>query len=211
MVPTSHLAAFVLAALIIIVIPGPNVLFAIGRALAHGRRTALLSVLGVTVGAAVPLVGVAMGLGVVLAASAVLLTIVKIIGAGYLIYLGVMAIRERKSLRAALHSETPDTDTRRMFRQGVVVGATNPKTIIFFAAVLPQFAEPSAGPLPLQLLALGAIALGIQILSDGTWAMLAGTARAWFVRSPRRLESVGATGGLMIIGVGATVALTGTN
>ncbi|WP_433723965.1 LysE family translocator [Nocardia sp. CA-129566] len=211
MVPTSHLAAFVLAALIIIVIPGPNVLFAIGRALAHGRRTALLSVLGATAGSAVPLVAVAMGLGVVLAASAALLTIVKIIGAGYLIYLGVMAIRERKSLRDALHSETPDADPRRMFRQGVFVGATNPKTIVFFAAVLPQFAEPSAGPLPLQLLILGALALGIQILSDGTWAMIAGTARAWFVRSPRRLESVGTTGGLMIIGVGATVALSGTN
>lgn len=211
MVPVSHLAAFAVAALIVIVIPGPNVLFAIGRALAHGRRTALLSVLGATVGSAVPLVAVAMGLGVVLAASAVLLTIVKIIGAVYLVYLGVMAISERKSLTAALQSETPDADSRRMFRQGVVVGATNPKTIVFFAAILPQFAEPSAGALPLQLLTLGAIALGIQILSDGTWAMIAGTARAWFVRSPRRLESVGATGGLMIIGVGASVALSGTN
>ncbi|WUC05041.1 LysE family transporter [Nocardia sp. NBC_00565] len=112
---------------------------------------------------------------------------------------------------AALQWETPDADSRRMFRQGVVVGATNPKTIVFFAAVLPQFAEPSAGALPLQLLTLGAIALCIQILSDGTWAMIAGTARAWFVRSPHRLESVGATGGLMIIGVGASVALSGTN
>ncbi|WP_433204524.1 LysE family translocator [Nocardia sp. CA-107356] len=211
MVPVSHLAAFAVAALIIIVIPGPNVLFAIGRALTYGRRTAVLSVLGATVGSAVPLLAVALGLGVVLAASATLLTIVKVVGAGYLIYLGVMAIRERKSLAGALRSQTPDANPRRMFRQGVFVGATNPKTIVFFAAVLPQFAEASAGALPVQLLTLGAIALGIQILSDGTWAMIAGTARAWFVRSPRRLESVGATGGLMIIGVGASVALSGTN
>ncbi|MEV5833340.1 LysE family translocator [Nocardia sp. NPDC052112] len=211
MVPVSHLAAFAVAALIIIVIPGPNVLFAIGRALAHGRRTALLSVLGATAGSAVPLMAVALGLGVVLAASAALLTIVKVVGAGYLIYLGVMAIRERKSLAGALRSQAPDANPRRMFRQGVLVGATNPKTIVFFAAVLPQFTEPSAGALPLQLLTLGAVGLGIQILSDGTWAMIAGTARAWFVRSPRRLESVGTTGGLMIIGVGASVALSGAN
>ncbi|WP_433621685.1 LysE family translocator [Nocardia sp. CA-120079] len=211
MVPASHVAAFAVAALIIIVIPGPNVLFAIGRALAHGRRTALLSVLGATVGSALPLIAVALGLGVVLAASAVLLTIVKVVGAGYLIYLGVMAIRERKSLAGALHSHAPDTNPRRMFRQGVIVGATNPKTIVFFAAVLPQFADPATGALPLQLLTLGSVGLGIQILSDGTWAVVAGAARSWFVRSPRRLESVGATGGLMIIGVGASVALSGTN
>lgn len=146
-----------------------------------------------------------------MAASALLLIIVKLVGAGYLIYLGVLAIRERKSLAGALRSQAPDANPRRMFRQGVLVGATNPKTIVFFAAVLPQFADPATSALPVQLLTLGAIALGIQILSDGTWAMIAGTARAWFVRSPRRLESVGTTGGLMIIGVGASVALTGPN
>lgn len=99
----------------------------------------------------------------------------------------------------------------RVFRQGFVVGATNPKTIVFFAAVLPQFAEPARGALPAQLLTLGAIFLAIQALSDSTWALVAATARSWFARSPRRLETVGSTGGLMIIGVGAGMALTGAN
>ncbi|MFI6167089.1 LysE family translocator [Nocardia sp. NPDC051052] len=211
MVPLSHAAAFAAAALVIIVIPGPNVLFAIGRALAHGRRAAIVSVLGAMAGSAVPVLGVAVGLGAILAASAILMTIVKVLGAGYLIYLGVMAIRERKSLALALRAADAQPATRRMVRQGFIVGATNPKTIVFFAAVLPQFAAPEAGALPAQFLTLGAIALAIQFLSDTTWAMVAGTARTWFARSPRRLEAIGGTGGLMIIGVGASVALSGNS
>jgi threonine/homoserine/homoserine lactone efflux protein len=211
MVPASHLAAFIVAAFVIIVIPGPNVLFAIGRALAHGRRPALLSVLGATLGSTVPLTAVVLGLGAILAASAVLFTLIKVAGAAYLIYLGVMAIRHRKELVAALQSAAEEPAVGRMMRQGFVVGATNPKTIVFFGAVLPQFAVPEAGALPVQFLLLGAICLAIQVLSDSTWAMLAGTARSWFARSPRRLEAVGSTGGLMIIGVGASVALSGNH
>jgi threonine/homoserine/homoserine lactone efflux protein len=211
MVPASHLAAFIVAAFVIIVIPGPNVLFAIGRALAHGRRLALLSVLGATLGSTVPLTAVVLGLGAILAASAVLFTLIKVAGAAYLIYLGVMAIRNRKQLVAASQSPAEEPAVERMMRQGFVVGATNPKIIVFFGAVLPQFAVPEAGALPLQFLLLGAICLAIQVLSDSTWAMLAGTARSWFARSPRRLEAVGSTGGLMIIGVGASVALSGNH
>jgi threonine/homoserine/homoserine lactone efflux protein len=203
--------AFTLAAFVLIVIPGPNVLFAIGRALTYGRRAALLSVLGATLGSAVPLVAVVLGLGAILAASAILFTIIKVAGAAYLMYLGVMAIRHRKRLVGALESGPNSSGTGRMMRQGFVVGATNPKTIVFFGAVLPQFAVPADGRLPLQLLLLGAICLGIQVLSDTSWALLAGTARSWFMRSPRRLETVGSTGGLMIIGVGASVALSGNH
>ncbi|MFI6998435.1 LysE family translocator [Nocardia sp. NPDC050175] len=211
MVPLSHAAAFAVAALVIIVIPGPNVLFAIGRALAHGRRAAVVSVLGSMAGTAVPVIGVAVGLGAILAASAILMTIVKIVGAGYLIYLGAMAIRDRKKLTLALRSADAEPSTGRMVRQGFVVGATNPKTIVFFAAVLPQFAVPEAGALPAQFLTLGAIAITIQLVSDTAWAMAAGTARSWFARSPRRLEAIGGTGGLMIMGVGASVAFSGSN
>ncbi|MBY8856017.1 LysE family translocator [Nocardia sp. CA2R105] len=211
MVPLSHIAAFAVAASILIIIPGPNVLFAIGRALSLGLRSAVLSVAGGVSGSFVPLVAVSFGLGAVLMASAMIFLIVKVVGAAYLIYLGVTTIRQRKKLAAALQSKVPSADGRRVFRQGFVVGATNPKTIVFFAAVLPQFAEPSRGALPAQLLTLGAIFLAIQALSDGTWALLAATARSWFARSPRRLETIGSTGGLMIIGVGAGMALTGTN
>lgn len=210
-VPVSHAAAFALAAFIIIVIPGPNVLFAIGRALALGRRSAILSVAGTVAGSLVPLLAVALGLGAVLTASAALFLIVKIAGAAYLIYLGIATIRHRKKLVAALSAEVPDADAKRVLRQGFVVGATNPKTMVFFGAVLPQFTAPESGSLPAQLLVLGLIFLVIQALSDGLWALLAATARTWFARSPRRLEAIGSTGGLMIIGVGTSVAFSGTN
>ncbi len=114
-------------------------------------------------------------------------------------------------MAATLRSGAPAADGRRVLRQGCLVGATNPKTIVFFGAVLPQFTDPARGALPAQLLTLGAVFLAIQALSDGSWALLAATARSWFARSPRRLETVGGTGGLMIIGVGAGVALTGNS
>ncbi|MGW4094287.1 LysE family translocator [Nocardia sp. NPDC004750] len=209
MVPASHLAAFAFAALVIVAIPGPNVLFAIGRAFTLGRRPALLSVLGATLGSTVPLTVVVLGLGTILAASAILFTVIKFVGAAYLIYLGVMAIHDRKQMAAALESAAEKPAAGRIVRQGFVVGATNPKAYVLLGAVLPQFAVPEAGALPIQLLLLGAVCLAIQFVSNSSWALLAGTARAWFVRSPRRLEAVGGTGGLMIIGLGASVALSG--
>ncbi|WP_067983739.1 LysE family translocator [Nocardia caishijiensis] len=205
MVPIPHLIAFVGAALLIIVIPGPNVLFAIGRALTLGRRQALLSVLGSVVGSIVPLTVVALGLGTVLMTSALLFTAVKVVGALYLIYLGVTAIRDRKKL-----SLTANTGAGgRSVRQGFVVGATNPKTAVFFGAVLPQFTAVDAGPLPVQMLVLGVIFLVVQLLCDSVWAVVAATARGWFARSPRRLEAVGGVGGAMVVGVGTGVACTG--
>lgn len=211
MVPASHLAAFALAALVIVAIPGPNVLFAIGRALTLGRRLALLSVLGATLGSTVPLTAVVLGLGTILAASAIPFTVIKFAGAAYLIYLGIMAIRDRKQMAAALESAAEKPAVGRIVRQGFVVGATNPKAYVLLGAVLPQFAVPEAGALPVQLLLLGAVSLAIQVVSGSSWALLAGTTRSWFVRSPRRLEAVGSTGGLMIIGVGASVALSGNH
>jgi len=96
-----------------------------------------------------------------------------------------------------------------MLRDGFVVGVTNPKAILFFAAELPQFADRSAGYVPFQLLLLGAVFIGIALVSDSIWAVVAGTARAWFARSPRRLERIGGAGGLVIIGIGVRLALTG--
>ncbi|MFE3542778.1 LysE family translocator [Nocardia sp. NPDC059177] len=133
-VPFGHAAAFAVAALVIIVIPGPNVLFAIGRALTVGRRSAVLSVVGAVAGSFVPLVAVVFGLGAVLMASTVLFLVVKVIGAGYLIYLGVSTFRRRRQLAEVLRSAVPGADGARVFRQGFVVGATNPKTIVFFGA-----------------------------------------------------------------------------
>ncbi|GAB0102654.1 LysE family translocator [Nocardia sp. JMUB6875] len=209
MVPLSHMVAFGVAAMIIIVIPGPNVMFSVGRALVLGRRAAVLSVVGTGMGTTVCLVAASLGLGALLMAWAMLFLAVKIAGALYLIFLGANAIRERRKLSEALRAEIPAADERRVLRQGFLVGVTNPKTVVFFAAVLPQFAVPEAGWLPLQFLVIGAVFPVLQVLSDIVWAVGAASARQWFARSPRRVEAIGATGGAMIIGVGTTVAFSG--
>ncbi|WP_350280140.1 LysE family translocator [Kribbella sp. HUAS MG21] len=186
-------------------------LFIVGRALAVGRREAVLTMLGNTMGAAVMLVLIALGLGTLIAASAVALTVVKLVGAAYLIYLGVQAFRKRKSLAAALAGETSASTGRKTMRQGFLVGVTNAKTAVFFAAALPQFVDKDASsPAWAQILLLGLIFNVIALCSDSVWAFVAGTAREWFARSPRRLELVGGTGGLMIIGLGASIAVSGS-
>ena len=206
-----HLVAFAITAFIIIVVPGPSVLFIVGRALAVGRREAVLTMVGNTVGASVLLVLVSLGLGTLIAASAIALTIVKLAGAAYLIYLGVHAFRTRKSLVEAMTSGVKPGNSRRAMRQGFLVGVTNAKTAVFFAAALPQFVDKgAASPAWLQILVLGLVFILIALCSDSVWAVVAGTAREWFARSPRRLEMVGGTGGLMIIGLGASIAVTGS-
>ncbi|NNH71671.1 LysE family translocator [Nocardia uniformis] len=211
MVPAANLLAFFVAATVLIVIPGPGVLFVIGRALTDGRKAALQSVLGHSLGVLVVLVFVAAGLGAVVAASAIALTVVKIVGALYLMYLGVQAIRDRKSLRAALRAEVEPAQRGRMLRQAFLVGISNPKAIIFFSAVLPQFVDPASGAVAGQMLVLGLVFLVIALVSDSAWALLAGSARNWFARSPKRLEAVGGAGGVMIFGLGASVAVSGTS
>ncbi|MCM6773020.1 LysE family translocator [Nocardia sp. CDC159] len=211
MISATHFLAFLVASLVIIVIPGPGVLFTIGRALTDGRRAALISVLGHALGVLVTLIFVAAGLGMIVAASALALTIIKFAGALYLVHLGVQAIRERRSLRAALDTKVGHAPHRRIFRQSFIVGISNPKSIVFFSAVLPQFVDRDRGLVPLQLLILGLIFLAIALVSDSAWGLAAGTARDWFARSPKRLEAVGGAGGLMIIGVGASVAVSGTS
>jgi threonine/homoserine/homoserine lactone efflux protein len=205
-----HLVAFAVTALVVIVVPGPSVLFIIGRALAVGRREAVLTMVGSMAGVVVLLVAVALGLGTLIAASAVALTLVKVAGAAYLIYLGVHAFRTRKSLASALTGGVQPVNTRRVLRQGFLVGVTNAKTAVFFAAVLPQFIDPAAGHATLQILLLGLVFIAIALISDTIWAVAAGSARNWFARSPRRLELVGGTGGLMIIGLGASIMITGS-
>ncbi|MBT8160553.1 MULTISPECIES: LysE family translocator [Arthrobacter] len=209
MVPITSLLAFALTAFVLIVIPGPSVLFVIGRSLALGRIGGLLSVLGNALGMGPQVVAVALGLGAVLAQSVVAFTAIKFCGAAYLVYLGIQAIRHRNSGAAA--ERTPPTRSAwRLVREGFLVGASNPKSIVFFVAVLPQFVDYSAGSIPLQLAELGTVFLVIALLSDSVWALAAGTAREWFARSPRRISTLGATGGVMMIGLGGTLALTGT-
>ena len=138
-----------------------------------------------------------------------LFTLIKLAGAGYLVYLGVQGIRHRRSLRNAVNEAAERKSIARILGDGIAVGASNPKAIVFFAAVLPQFVDRQAGHVPAQMLLLGTAFVAIAGLCDSSWAVAAGTARAWFARSPRRLELVGGTGGLVMIGIGASLALTG--
>lgn len=208
MVPVDRLLAFSLAALILIVIPGPSVLFSVGRALALGKRGGVLSVVGNTLGTVPIVIMVAFGLGLVVARSLLLLTIIKIVGAGYIIYLGVQAIRHRHG-SAERAERVAEKSNWRLVREGFIVGLTNPKTIAFFVAVLPQFIVPT-GNVPLQILELGLIFLTLGLVSDCVWAVSAGAAREWFSAHPERLARVSGIGGGMMIGLGGVLLLSTT-
>lgn len=201
MVSPATLLAFTLVALPIILAPGPSVLFIIGRSLSLGRVGGILSVFGNALGAAVVVIAVAFGVGILIAQSAILFTIVKIAGAAYLIYLGVQAIRHRRDVTATDARPAPRSPLR-LLVQGFLVGVSNPKTIVFFIAVLPQFVDYSAGAIPLQMLTLGTLFVVLALLPDTAWALLAGVARDWFGRSPKRMSTLSATGGAMMIGLG---------
>ncbi|TDD89133.1 LysE family translocator [Actinomadura rubrisoli] len=210
MVSTQQMLAFSAMAVAIILIPGPTVLFVVGRALAHGRRTALTSVLGNEFGVLALTAAVAFGVGSIVERSVVVFTTLKLVGAAYIVYLGVQAFRRRHSLREAIGGPGEESRGRaRELWQGFVVGVTNPKTTVFFAAVLPQFVDRERGHVPLQMMLFGLIFAVIALLCDSVWGLAAGSAREWFARSPRRLAAVGGTGGLMMIGLGVTVAATG--
>jgi threonine/homoserine/homoserine lactone efflux protein len=210
MVSTGQIAAFAVAAFIMIVIPGPSVLFVIGRALAHGRRTALASVVGNAVGVQVVAVCVALGIGELVERSLLAFTVVKLAGAAYLVWLGIRAIRQRRGLLSAVAAATPgDRSTRKAALEGFVVGVANPKAVILFAAILPEFVDRQAGHVPAQMLMLSLVSFAIALLSDGMWSLAASGFRTWFARSPRRLELVGGAGGLAMIGLGLSVAVTG--
>ena len=208
--PSSHaVLAFGLTSLLLVLIPGPSVMFVVGRSLSYGRRGGLVSVLGNELGALVLVAAVALGVGSVVAESAAVFAVVKLCGAGYLALLGVQALRHRKDMPSA-DSAIAVTDAAAptmMLRQGLLVGVSNPKTIVFFVAALPQFVDAGRATVPLQMMVLGLEFVVIALVCDSVWALLASSARSWFARSPRRLERVRATGGILMIGLGATLAV----
>ncbi|OIJ94652.1 LysE family translocator [Streptomyces colonosanans] len=209
MVPADRLLAFTAMSCVLIVIPGPSVLFVIGRALAQGRRAALTTVVGNTLGAYVLIVAVALGVGSIVERSVVVFNVLKLAGAAYLVYLGVKAWRKRGSVQAVFTADKAVRGSLRTLWEGFAVGVANPKTIVFFAAVLPQFVDRSQGDTTVQMLVLGLVFNVIAVTSDSVWGLAAATARDWFARSPRRLSMVGGIGGLAMIGLGVTVAATG--
>ncbi len=210
MIDTSRLFAFVVTSTVLIVVPGPSVLFVVSRAVAFGRRAALTTVLGNSAGFYAQVAAIALGVGAVVQRSALVFGAVRLAGAGYLVNLGIATIRNRGRLMAALHATTTTPrSSARVARQGFVVGVTNPKTMVFLAAVLPEFVNRSRGHVPAQLLGLGLVFVLISLVSDSTWGLAAGTARDWFARSPERLQRLGGAAGLVMIGLGIDVAVTG--
>ncbi|MDN3497124.1 LysE family translocator [Planococcus sp. APC 4015] len=210
MVPPENLLAFTLAAFVLIAIPGPAVLFSVGRTLALGRAGGMLSVAGVAL-ALLPIVAlVALGVGGIIARSVPLFTALKVVGALYLVYLGIQAIRHRKQAAASAidPAALPRSHGRQLW-QGFIVGITNPKTIAFFVAVLPQFVDLEAGAVPLQMMTLGAVFAVIAVVCDTVWVLAAAAARTWFARSPKRIETLTATGGGMMMGLGGFLLVSG--
>lgn len=201
---SSQWIAFLIASILFIQVPGPSLLFTIGRALTVGRGEALLSVVGNGLGLVVQALAVALGLGAIIAASATAFTVVKIIGGVYVIWLGIQAIRHRADARAALVSQVA-AQRGHALRIGVVVGLTNPKTVLFFIAFLPQFTNAAAGHIALQTSLLGLAFGTLAICSDSIWALVAGRARDWLARKPQRLDHLGAAGGTMMVGLGASI------
>jgi threonine/homoserine/homoserine lactone efflux protein len=205
---SSQWAAFLVASFLFIQVPGPSLLFMLGRALTVTLREALLSVVGNASGLLVQAVLVAVGLGALVTTNAVAYSVVKLAGAAYVVWLGVQAIRHRGEARLTLLSghRTPER-ARAAFMTGFVVGVTNPKTVLFFVAFLPQFTSTSATTAP-QIALLGLVFALMELVSDSVWATVAGRARLWLARRPRRLDAAGAAGGVMMIGLGATLVTT---
>jgi threonine/homoserine/homoserine lactone efflux protein len=209
-VPTAvSWLAFLAGSAVFIQVPGPSLLFTIGRALTVGRRDALLSVVGNGLGLLAQVACVALGLGAVVAASSTAYLVVKLLGAAYVVWLGVQAIRHRADARLAMltsdHAHGPASRPSTALRIGFTVGLTNPKTLVFFTAFLPQFVNADAGHAPLQLLVLGTVFAALAIASDSVWALVAGRARAWFGAQPRRLDHLSAAGGGMMVALGVAM------
>ena len=184
-------------------------MFVVSRSLALGRAAGLATVVGNATGVFAQVVAVAFGVGALVERSIAVFTVIKLVGAAYLVFLGIEAIRHRRSLAGLLEVSVEPRSTGRILRDAFVVGIANPKAIVFFTAILPQFVARSAGDVPGQILVLGAVFFAMALVSDSLWAIAAGTARSWLARSPRRLASLGAASGLVLVGIGVRLALTG--
>jgi threonine/homoserine/homoserine lactone efflux protein len=210
LVDPSRIALFVGAALVLLVTPGPAVLYITARAMTQGVRAGLVSVLAVETGNIVQVFGTALGLAALLASSALAFSIVKFLGAGYLVVLGVRKLASGRNGPPAGAQEARPASLRAVYAQGVVVSALNPKTALFFLAFLPQFVDPARGHVTAQILVLGAMFVALALLSDGAYALLAGTVGRWLLRHPRFVRGERFVSGGVYIGLGAYAALSGS-
>ncbi len=195
---------FVFASLALLIVPGPSVMMVVTRAISLGRRAGLICVLGNTLAVVIVAAAVALGLAQLIEWSPLLFDIVKWAGAAYLVFLGMRALLDKTSINLS-HSVTPMSD-RALFTQGITTGLLNPKLAVFFAAFLPQFADPRAGNVPMQLFGLGMLFAGLALCSDGAYALLAGTLGDRLRRNPIAATVLRWASGVTCIGLGARLA-----
>jgi threonine/homoserine/homoserine lactone efflux protein len=210
-VPTlSSFALFALAALALLAVPGPSVLYIITRSIEQGRRAGLVSVLGIHTGSLVHVAAAAVGVSTVLAASAAAFTTVKLLGAGYLVFIGVRKLLAKvEATNGTDDPEPPRVGLRRVYGQGVVVNVLNPKTALFFLAFLPQFTDPNRGPVAGQVVVLGLCFIALGMCSDGTYALVAGALGNRLRNNHRFARRRDQVSGVVYVGLGLTAALVG--
>jgi threonine/homoserine/homoserine lactone efflux protein len=202
----NAVALFTLAALALLIVPGPAVLYVVTRSIEQGRRAGLTSVCGVATGGIVHVVAAALGLSAIVMTSATVFEAIKLAGALYLVVLGVRKVMHRSTVEAVTAGEP--VALRRVYAQGVVVQVLNPKTALFFLAFLPQFVDPARGPVAEQILLLGMLFIVLGLCSDGCYALVAGTlgGRLRTSRFARRREVFS---GCMFMGLGVAAAVAG--
>jgi threonine/homoserine/homoserine lactone efflux protein len=204
----TNLGLFVSAALVLLLIPGPAVLYLVGRSIEQGRRAGLVSILGIHTATLVHVTAAALGLSAVLVSSAVAFDVVKYAGAAYLIWLGLKKIFGR--IQAVDVNATLQTHgNARVFRDGFVVNLLNPKTALFFLAFLPQFVEVSRGHVAMQIAVLGVLYTLLGVMTDSCYALAAGTAGNWLKGSRGYLKFERYVSGVLFIGLGLTAAFAG--
>jgi len=197
------------AAIVLLVIPGPAVLYIVARSIDQGRKAGLASCSGIATGGLVHIMAAALGLSALLVSSAIAYSVVKYAGAAYLIYLGIKKLRERPVSVDGMKPVQP-ASLRSIYGQGVLVQVLNPKAAIFFFAFLPQFVDPRRGPVTLQLLALGMLFTTMGLTSDSLWALTAGSAAGWLQRNRTFLRYQPYVSGSVYIGLGLATAASGS-
>jgi threonine/homoserine/homoserine lactone efflux protein len=204
----STLVVFVLASVVLLVTPGPAVLYIVARSVEQGRVAGLVSAVGIHVGTLAHVGAAALGVSALLASSAFAFNTVKYLGAAYLVYLGLRKLLGRDG--RASERAADRRSLARLFGHGIVVNVLNPKTALFFLAFLPQFVDAARGAVALQVLFLGLVFLGLGVISDGLWAIAAGTAGNWIRRDGRILRAERYVSGGVFVGLGVTAALAGS-
>ena len=204
----TSIGVFAVAATLLLLTPGPAVLYVVARSVEQGRIAGLASVFGITTGTLVHVLASTLGLSALLASSAIAFALVKYAGAAYLIYMGVRRILKRADAPAST-LKLPKRSLGRLYRDGFIVNLLNPKTALFFLAFLPQFVDPARGAVPVQIAFLGLLFTLMGLTSDGLYAMVAGTAGLWVKRQSRYLDWERYVTGGVFIGLGVTAALAG--